>query len=173
MSGSAPQRSCWTRLDTPIGMLAIVARGDAIVSVRARGQRHAPAWPLDPETPDDALLARASAQLRQYFAGERASFELPLAPVGTPFQQAVWRALQTIETGSTCSYADLARTLGRASAVRAVAAAIGRNPCLVLVPCHRVVGSGGALTGFAAGLPAKRWLLAREGARGAVLDSDG
>ena len=173
MSGNAPQRSRWTRLDTPIGALAIVAHGDAIVSVRARGQRHAPAWPLGPEAPDDALLLRACAQLRLYFAGERASFELPLAPAGTPFQQAVWQALQTIEAGSTRSYADVARTLGRPSAVRAVASAIGRNPCLVLVPCHRVVGSDGALTGFAAGLPAKRWLLAHEGARGAVLDSNG
>lgn len=171
MSGNAPGRSRWMQLHTPIGTLAIVAHGDAIVSVRARGQRHAPEWPLDPEAPGDALLARASAQLRQYFAGERASFDLPLATAGTPFQQAVWQALQAIEAGTTCSYADVARTLGRPSAVRAVAAAIGRNPCLVLVPCHRVVGSRGALTGFAAGLPAKCWLLAHEGARGAVLDS--
>lgn len=173
MNSPAPSGSRWTRLDTPIGPLAIVARGAAIVSVRARGQRHAPAWPDAAETPDDPLLARARAQLRDYFAGTRDDFELPLEPPGTAFQQAVWNALRTIGPGRTRSYGEVARALGRPSAVRAVAAAIGRNPCLVVVPCHRVLGADGALTGFAAGLPAKRWLLAREGHAVAVLDSVG
>jgi methylated-DNA-[protein]-cysteine S-methyltransferase len=107
----------------------------------------------------DALL-----QLKGYFAGKVRRFELPLAPEGTAFQQEVWRALQTIPYGETLSYGGLARQIGRPTAVRAVGAANGRNPIAIIIPCHRVIGTGGSLTGFGGGLSTKRKLLALEGA---------
>ena len=108
--------------------------------------------------------ALAQAQLAQYFSGQRRRFELPLdLTAGTPFQQAVWRALLSIDAGNTCSYADLAQRMGRPNSARAVGAAVGRNRLSVIVPCHRVVGKDGQLTGYAGGLPRKRALLALEG----------
>lgn len=111
----------------------------------------------------DPLAARAAVEeLRAYFAGERFEFGLPLAPKGTPFQQTVWRALCDIPYGTTVSYGAVARSIGRPSASRAVGMANSRNPIGIVVPCHRVIGSGGALTGYAGGLDRKRWLLAHE-----------
>lgn len=113
---------------------------------------------------DDALLERARDQLREYFEGRRKAFDLPLDLVGTPFQRAVWQALLVIPYGETTTYSGIARRCGRPQAVRAVGGAIGRNPVSIVVPCHRVVGSDGSLTGFGGGLPRKRALLQLEGA---------
>ena len=105
----------------------------------------------------------AGAQLGAYFAGELRRFALRLDPLGTPFQRSVWQALSEIGFGDTRSYSDIAQAIGNARAVRAVGAANGRNPLPIVVPCHRVIGRDGSLTGYAGGLPIKRWLLAHEG----------
>jgi methylated-DNA-[protein]-cysteine S-methyltransferase len=115
-----------------------------------------------------AVLAAARAQLAEYFAGERTSFELPLAARGTPFQERVWSALRGIPFGETISYAELARRVGDARAVRAVGGANARNPLSIVVPCHRVIGADGSLAGFGGGVHRKRWLLEHEGARAAT-----
>lgn len=115
---------------------------------------------------DDAghpVLAATIRQLGEYFAGERTAFDLPLDPAGTPFQQRVWAALRAIPFGETRSYGEVARAIGQPSAVRAVGAANGRNPISIVVPCHRVIGSDGSMTGFGGGIENKRWLLAHEG----------
>ena len=109
-----------------------------------------------------ALLATAAAQLDEYFAGRRRAFDLPLRLRGTPFQQRVWQTLLDIPYGDTVSYKDVAAHAGRPGAARAAGAAVGRNPIAVIVPCHRVVGADGSLTGYAGGLPAKRALLRLE-----------
>ena len=114
---------------------------------------------------DDVVLARAAAQLHEYFAGARRSFDLPLAPHGTPFQLQVLDALRFIPYGATCSYADIARQIGRPAAVRAVGAANGRNPLPIVIPCHRVIGASGKLVGFGGGLDTKRRLLDLESGR--------
>lgn len=112
---------------------------------------------------DPGALAEASAQLRAYFAGQRSHFTLPLDPLGTPFQHRVWQALADIPFGETRSYSAIAHAIENDRAVRAVGAANGRNPLPIVVPCHRVIGRDGSLTGYAGGLPIKRWLLAHEG----------
>jgi methylated-DNA-[protein]-cysteine S-methyltransferase len=112
--------------------------------------------------PDRALLAEATRQLLAYFAGQRRRFDVPLAAAGTPFQQRVWRALGDIPFAGTWSYAALARAVNQPTAHRAVGAANGRNPISIIIPCHRVIGSDGSLTGYGGGEPAKRWLLAHE-----------
>jgi methylated-DNA-[protein]-cysteine S-methyltransferase len=113
----------------------------------------------------DPLLSEACAQLQAWLDGRTRSFDLPLADVGTTFRKEVWAALRAIPYGETTTYADLARALGRPDAARAVGAAIGANPWLVVVPCHRVVGADGSLTGYAGGMPRKRWLLGFEARR--------
>jgi methylated-DNA-[protein]-cysteine S-methyltransferase len=112
---------------------------------------------------DAVPLRGARDQIEDYFAGTRRAFDLVLSPVGTPFQRKVWHALAAIPLGSTWSYGDLARYIGEPAAVRAVGAANGRNPIPVILPCHRVIGSDGKLTGFGGGLPLKQWLLEHEG----------
>ena len=107
-------------------------------------------------------MADVVAQLRAYFDGTLHTFSLPLAFTGTPFQREVWEALRQIPYGATCSYAQLAERIGRPDAVRAVGAANGQNPIPIIVPCHRVIGANGTLTGFGGGLPMKKWLLAHE-----------
>jgi methylated-DNA-[protein]-cysteine S-methyltransferase len=123
------------------------------------------------QTPPEARVARdgtarvldqAAEQLAEYFAGERTEFDVPLAAVGTPFQQRVWRMLEKIPFGETWSYGQLAARIGRPSASRAVGAANGKNPIGIIVPCHRVIGANGSLTGYAGGMPMKKWLLAHE-----------
>jgi methylated-DNA-[protein]-cysteine S-methyltransferase len=109
-----------------------------------------------------AVIELAIAQLKEYFAGDRQVFDLPLSPTGTEFQSTVWKSLTDIKFGSTVSYSEQSTSLGRASAVRAVASANGRNPISIVIPCHRVIAASGGLGGFAGGLDAKRWLLAHE-----------
>jgi methylated-DNA-[protein]-cysteine S-methyltransferase len=113
---------------------------------------------------ESGVIAEAMRQLDEYFAGRRREFELDLAPQGTPFQLAVWDALRTIPYGATASYGDIARSVDRPNAVRAVGQANGRNPLAIVVPCHRVVGSDRSLTGYGGGIERKRFLLALEGA---------
>jgi methylated-DNA-[protein]-cysteine S-methyltransferase len=149
----------WTFFDSPIGRLTLVADGAALAAL------HLPAHAETPpgqETPHDPLLSAARAQLAEYFAGQRRDFDLPLAPQGTAFQRAVWRELLHIPFGATASYGEVALRVGRPRAVRAVGGANGRNPIALIVPCHRVIGSNGTLTGYGGGLPTKRWLLAHE-----------
>ena len=147
-------------LDSPIGQLRLVSDGAQLVAIEFPGQHRREAATAG----HDAVLAATARQLREYFAGERQHFDLPLAPSGTAFQRSVWAALAAIPYGEVRSYGEIARAIGRASAVRAVGAANGRNPLPIVVPCHRVIGSNGSLTGFAGGLRAKQTLLAREGA---------
>src|SRR5205085_6126956 len=116
-----------------------------------------------PGTRDDAALAEAARQVREYFAGERTSFDLPLAPAGTDFDREVWAELAQVGYGRTISYGELADRIGRPGSARAVGAANGRNPIALIVPCHRVIGSSGALTGYAYGVDRKRALLELEG----------
>lgn len=143
-------------MDSPLGALQLSADGDALVGVHFLDAA-SPAAVIAAATP---VLQRARAQLQSYFRGEAVVFDLPLRPEGTPFQQSVWRTLQTVPAGQTISYATLAQRLGLPGThARAVGAAVGRNPLLIIVPCHRVVGHDGALTGYAAGLPRKRVLL--------------
>ena len=118
---------------------------------------------------DDAALAEVTRQLDEYFAGERVEFDLVLAPRGTPFQLEVWDQLCRIPYGETISYGELAKRVDRPGAARAVGSANGQNPIAIIVPCHRVIGADGSLTGFGGGLPWKRWLLNREQPQGSLL----
>ena len=131
--------------------------------IEFRENRH-PADRSDWHGGDSPVLQAAETQLREYFAGERLAFDLPLAPRGTPFQLQVWQALARIPYGSTVSYAQLAQAVGNPEAMRAVGAANGRNPLPIVLPCHRVIGADGSLTGFGGGLPTKQFLLQLEGA---------
>ncbi len=159
----APAALC--RIDTELGRITLAATGIGLCGLWFEGQRHLPDLARIPVREDHPLLNEAGAQLRQYFAGQRRAFNLPLdLSLGTRFQQGVWEALRGIEFGSTTTYGTLAARLGRPSAVRAVAAAVGRNPVSVIVPCHRVLGADGALTGYAGGLDRKHRLLELESA---------
>jgi len=153
-----------THFDSPLGAMLLAATSQGLAGVWFVGQKHGPEHADWPEQAGHPVLRQAVQQLQQYFAGERTHFELPLDLQGTPFQQSVWRALLTIPTGRTTSYAELSRSLGRPQAARAVGAAVGRNPVSIVVPCHRVVGTGGTLTGYAGGLERKSALLKLEGA---------
>lgn len=150
-------------LESPIGALTLAASATALHAIEFEHNRH-PQSRIDWERGDSVLLGRAAAQLREYFAGQRRQFELPLAPQGTEFQRAAWQALAAIPFGETRSYAQQAAALGRPAATRAVGAANGRNPLPIVLPCHRVIGASGALTGFGGGIEVKRWLLAHEAA---------
>ncbi len=149
-------------LETPIGTLLIAGDDQAIRKIyfpkNGRPVRPEPDWIESPRGP----LALAIRQLKEYFAGKRADFDLPLAPDGTEFQRTVWRQLQEIPYGETISYGELARRVGNPKASRAVGAANGQNPIPIVIPCHRVIGSNGKLTGFGGGLPTKERLLALE-----------
>ncbi|NRF67157.1 methylated-DNA--[protein]-cysteine S-methyltransferase [Aquincola sp. S2] len=157
------------RLDTPMGPMTAAASERGLVGLWFDGQAHHPG-PLDaPLNPQQRWLRAARCTLDAYFAGHDAAGELQLDLQGTPFQQAVWQQLLALERGATCSYSTLAERAGVPHAVRAVGAAVGRNPVSVLVPCHRVLGRSGALTGYAGGLDRKRALLALEQARAEAL----
>ncbi len=147
-------------IDTPIGRLRLLADDEQLIAVEFEGM-YRPAV-IDETTPGP-VLEDAARQLGEYFAGKRTRFDLPLAPVGTAFQREVWTALAAIPFGELRSYRDIARDINRPKAVRAVGAANGRNPLPIVVPCHRVIGSDGSLTGFAGGLSAKQALLKLEG----------
>jgi methylated-DNA-[protein]-cysteine S-methyltransferase len=161
----------FTRVSSPVGELVLAASGAALTGVYFNPSRHGP-----PPTEgagwvgDDGrglageVLARAGQQLGEYFAGTRTTFDVPLDAPGTAFQRRVWDALRAIPYGTTLSYGELALRLGDVRATRAVGAANGKNPIPIIVPCHRVVGANGALTGFGGGLDRKRWLLEHEGA---------
>ena len=148
-------------IESPIGPLLLVAdeHGLTYIGLPRRGAAQEP--PQDVQH-KPAKLRNAQKQFEEYFAGRRQVFELPLHPHGTPFQLEVWGALLSIPYGETASYAQIARSIRRPSAVRAVGAANGANPLSIIVPCHRVIGSDGELVGYGGGLPAKRWLLAHE-----------
>jgi methylated-DNA-[protein]-cysteine S-methyltransferase len=151
-------------MESPIGILTLVAEAGAIRGIYFETHRHAPG--LAPGVPasgeDLRVLREAERQLRAYFDGALRSFDLPLAARGTPFQERTWTALRAIPFGERCSYAALAATIGAPRAVRAVGGANGRNPLSIVVPCHRVIGSDGSLTGYGGGEERKRWLLAHE-----------
>jgi methylated-DNA-[protein]-cysteine S-methyltransferase len=144
--------------DSPVGPLTLVSDGGCLVGLHFEGW-NPPAGALHKS---DALLTTTARQLDAYFAGRLKTFELPLAPRGTPFQQRVWLALRDIPFGETRSYGQLAAALGKPSAMRAVGAANGRNPIAIVVPCHRVIGADGSLTGFGGGIERKRVLLRLE-----------
>ncbi|MEJ7688227.1 MAG: methylated-DNA--[protein]-cysteine S-methyltransferase [Variovorax sp.] len=154
-----------TCIDSPLGDITLAATDAGLAGAWFDRQRHWPdtsGWQIDDAHP---VLREAAAQLRDYFAGRRSHSELPLdLSHGTAFQQAVWQALLGIPSGRTTSYGALSAVVGNPAAVRAVGAAVGRNPISVIVPCHRVLGAGGALTGYAGGLERKSALLALEGA---------
>lgn len=149
-------------ISTPLGTMRLARGAAGLAGAWFEGQKHHPGVLAAPLRPDDALLAHAARQLRARLGGVHDETELPLDLLGTDFQRAVWQALRRIPAGSTCGYADIARAIGRPAAVRAVGAAVGRNPLSVLVPCHRVIGSDGSLTGYAGGIERKRALLALE-----------
>ena len=136
--------------------LAISATDTAITAIR---RTSGPSGSADP----NEITERCRIQLKEYFAGQRRVFDLPLAPQGTPFRQAVWAALTEIPWGKVQTYRQIAETVGNPAACRAVGGAIGKNPLLIVIPCHRVLGKGGSLTGFSAGLDLKQLLLSQEG----------
>ncbi|MFY0663231.1 MAG: methylated-DNA--[protein]-cysteine S-methyltransferase [Natronospirillum sp.] len=158
----------YTRMPTPVG--------DLLISTDGQGIRHilfddgAAAEKLQQRAKQGAhpILQQAETQLAEYFAGTRNAFDLPLSAVGTAFQQRVWNALSTIPFGQTWDYAQLAHAIGQPTAARAVGMANGRNPLSIVVPCHRVIGKNGTLTGYAGGLSRKEWLLKHEGALFAI-----
>lgn len=157
MSGSR----AWTRMPSPLGPLLLVGHDGALEQIVFPAGRHATVEPPDlPE--DDTAFERSCEALRRYFAGSLVGFDLVLAPTGTEFQKSVWRELASIPFGDTVTYADIARRIDRPTASRAVGAANGANPLPIVVPCHRVIGANGTLTGFAGGLEAKRFLLEHE-----------
>ena len=150
-------------MDSPVGALKLVAHDQALVAVMWDNEDHKRVRLAELiENIQHPLLLKVKQQLEQYFAGQRQQFNLPLDFQGTDFQQQVWRALLTIPYGETRSYKDIALQIGNEKAVRAVGAANGRNPISIIAPCHRVIGSGGALVGFAGGLDKKQILLSLE-----------
>ena len=156
----------YSTLSTPVGELTLTADPDGALT-----RLYLPNHPPDTHgwERDDALLERARRQLTEYFAGERTDFDLPLRPEGAPFQKQVWDALLRIPYGETASYGEIAREIGHPTAFRAVGAANGQNPIAIIVPCHRVIGSNGSLTGYGGGLPTKRALLDLEAGRAALV----
>jgi len=155
----------YTHLETPLGPLLAAADGEALMSLGfgtgRRAPQPAPDWTARPSSP---VLRATAAQIREYFAGRRRVFDLPLRPRGTPFQRDAWEALRRIPYGETRSYGEQAIAIGRTGAARAVGAANARNRLVIVIPCHRVIGGDGSLTGFAAGLSRKQALLRLEGA---------
>jgi methylated-DNA-[protein]-cysteine S-methyltransferase len=152
----------WTVMDSPVGEILLESDGEALTVV-SMGPYRRPAG--EPDDGSTKVLVEARRQLDAYFAGELTEFDLPLNPAGTPFQRSVWEQLARIPYASTTSYGAIAAAIGRPTAARAVGMANGRNPIGIIVPCHRVIGSGGALIGYAGGLDRKRTLLAMEAGR--------
>ncbi|MBO5208192.1 MAG: methylated-DNA--[protein]-cysteine S-methyltransferase [Lachnospiraceae bacterium] len=170
MSGKLLNR---TWIETPIGRIKIEEDGEAITSLYlvkeasqeskdAREGAQAISGIVDTTQQESSLLQEAKKQLQEYFAGERKVFDLPVKPQGTPFQQKVWSALRTIPYGETCSYGEIAAKIGNPKAARAVGGANNKNPILIVIPCHRVIGANGAMVGFGCGLPVKEYLLLLE-----------
>ena len=161
LSSESGDGTSYDFFDSPIGPLVVASERDALTFLllpkQGKPAHVAPGWRRAPQR-----LREVRAQLAVYFAGKLLTFDMPLAPQGTPFQQSVWHQLRQIPYGDTASYIELARRLGNPSAMRAVGAANGANPIAIIVPCHRVIGHDGKLVGFGGGLPAKRWLLDHE-----------
>jgi methylated-DNA-[protein]-cysteine S-methyltransferase len=157
----------WTTVDSPVDELLLTSNGTALTRLLFSPFTVDPAWS---EGPCD-VLDEAAAQLRDYFAGNRTDFDLPLEPTGTPFQLTVWRALCEIPYAETINYGQLATRVGNSNASRAVGLANGRNPISIVVPCHRVIGANGSLTGYGGGLDRKRTLLDLERRTAGVEDS--
>jgi methylated-DNA-[protein]-cysteine S-methyltransferase len=153
----------YRHLDSPVGTLTVAATDAGLHAIEFPRNRH-PADRHRWTEGDHALIDLAARQLAEYFAAERQVFDLPLAPRGTDFQRTVWMTLAGIGYGETISYAQLAHRVGKPTAMRAVGAANGRNPLPIVLPCHRVIGADGSLTGFGGGLPTKQFLLELEGA---------
>lgn len=147
-----------TVLASPVGPLTLVARDGVLCGLYMDLQRHRPLEEMF-GAPDPAPFTEVISQLEQYFAAQRTDFDVPLTLAGTPFQRSVWAALREIPYGETMSYSQLAERIGRPGAARAVGLANGRNPIGIIVPCHRVVGATGSLTGYGGGLSRKRYLL--------------
>ncbi|MEO1446510.1 MAG: methylated-DNA--[protein]-cysteine S-methyltransferase, partial [Cyanobacteria bacterium J06635_11] len=158
----------YTWIESPVGDLLLTSNGQALTGLYLKGQKHFPKM-ADPEmedswknTTDLEIFTQVQAQLTEYFTHKRETFDIPLAPQGTPFQKEVWRSLHQIPFGETSSYGTLAQQLGKPGAARAVGAANGRNPISIIVPCHRVIASNGKMTGYAGGIDRKQWLLRHE-----------
>jgi methylated-DNA-[protein]-cysteine S-methyltransferase len=166
MSTQTGARRSYTVIDSPIGPLTLVASDGRLVGLYMDTPDRVPAatvlGELVPADGGDPVLAAAAGQLKAYFAGQLTEFSVPLALAGTTFQRQVWTALQAIGYGQTMSYGQLADKLGQPSASRAVGLANGRNPVAIIVPCHRVIGADGSLTGYGGGLDRKRFLLGLE-----------
>lgn len=154
-----------SRVPSPLGPLTLAATAAGLAGVWFDDQKHHPGEVLAPLLPAQRWLALAATELQRYFEGQLQQFTVTLDPQGTPFQQQVWQALLHIAHGQLSTYGALAQQLGRPAAARAVGAAVGRNPLGIIVPCHRVVGRDGTLTGYAGGLHRKEALLKLEGAR--------
>ncbi|NVJ23394.1 methylated-DNA--[protein]-cysteine S-methyltransferase [Myxococcus sp. AM011] len=154
----------YRHIESPVGALLIAGNDAGLRTIEFHAPRHPMRRGEDWHEGDHAVLRDTQKQLDEYFAGKRRGFELPLAPQGTQFQRQVWSELANIPFGGTISYAELALRVDRPTATRAVGAANGRNPIPIVLPCHRVIGANGSLTGFGGGLPTKQFLLRLEGA---------
>jgi methylated-DNA-[protein]-cysteine S-methyltransferase len=152
---------------SPLGEILLVSDGEALCGLYFEGQKYVPELPEAEKDPSLPVFKSARAWLERYFAGEKPEVDLPLCAAGTAFQRAVCDLLKEIPYGATVTYGELAqnieRTRGRRVSARAVGGAVGKNPLSILLPCHRVLGAGGALTGYTGGLDKKSWLLRREG----------
>ena len=160
----------YARIATPLGTLLATAAGDALTGIYFEGEKHAPA--IAPDWIEDRgakIFAQCREQLLEYLGGTRHAFDLPLAPEGTPFQRRVWIEIARIPYGETITYSELSRRAGAAGSARAAGAATGRNPLSIVVPCHRVVGTDGSLTGYAGGMKRKARLLGIEAKAGALV----
>jgi methylated-DNA-[protein]-cysteine S-methyltransferase len=152
-----------TVMDSPVGVLTLVATDSGLCELSWEGDPHHRSLAAQAnESATHPILAQAVRELREYFAGTRRTFGVAVEASGTAFQRDAWRALTTIPYGETISYGEQARRIGRPTAVRAIGGANGRNPVGIVVPCHRVIGADGSLTGFGGGMAAKSWLLAHE-----------
>ena len=151
-------------LNSPVGDVTLIAEADAVIGLHIAGDRYfkgvSAGWTEHPALP---VLVQVRQELGEYFLGRRRHFDVPVRLSGTPFQQQVWAALREIPSGSTATYRDIAEQIGRPLATRAVGTAIGRNPACILVPCHRVLASGGGFGGYVAGINCKQHLLSLEG----------
>ena len=155
---------CKTRIDSPLGPITLAATAQGLAGLWFDDQKHQPPWQDWPVRDDEPVLRQAAAELHAYFDGQRTEFAVPLdLRGGTPFQQSVWQALMHIPYGVCTTYGSLGAALDNPKAVRAVGAAVGRNPLGIIVPCHRVLGADGSLTGYAGGLGRKAALLQLEG----------
>ena len=153
----------YARMDSPVGVLTIAGEGDALRFILFCTGNRAASPGRDWQESGSGIVGETIRQLQEYFEKTRTGFDLPLKPAGTPFQMSVWRELQSISYGKTISYGELARRIGRPSASRAVGAANGANPIPIVIPCHRVIGSNGGMTGYGGGLSIKKILLDLEG----------